>query len=214
MVRRSLASALALDLAITLAVGSSGPACEARHSSGDDDDELRAGDDDGDDSGDRAEFWCCLNHAYYECPDAEAVDACAGGFDLGACEAQCGPADVECMSGCVEQMNDAGFDPSSCDRDSAMDRECEGGGGGDGDSDSDADTDSDADADADSGTDCPCDCNTGLFCDPDPDFPDSECQCDNDCPGVLFCDCDSSFDTCDDDPLCGGHMCDCDPDCF
>lgn len=202
--RRALIRLL-ISLGLSFAVGL---ACGNRGGGGDDDDDDASGQD---------QYWCCLNGSYYTCPNAAAVDACAGGFDLGGCQAACAPGDFACLDACMDQMNAANPDPSGCDRNAGRDSACEGGGDADADSDADTDADSDADTDADSDADadgdCPCGCNTGPFCDPDPDFPDTDCDCDNDCPDVLYCDCDANFDVCDDDP-CDGHMCDCDPSCF
>lgn len=72
--------------------------------------------DGSDGGGSSEEVWCCLNGAYYDCPDAEAGQAC------------------------FENM-----EPGSCTRDSSRDSECDqdgggsGGGSGDGGGDSDSD---------------------------------------------------------------------------
>ena len=59
---------------------------------------------------------CCVNGAFYDCPDPAAVDRCVGAF-------------TRCLSGCgmtcVEEcMQSSPPDPSGCRRDSARDGEC------------------------------------------------------------------------------------------
>lgn len=59
---------------------------------------------------------CCLNGAFYACPDASAVDRCAGAFTR--CLMAC---DFTCTDTC---MSESPPDPSSCRRDPARDGEC------------------------------------------------------------------------------------------
>ncbi|MFK8003173.1 MAG: hypothetical protein AB8H86_26625 [Polyangiales bacterium] len=59
---------------------------------------------------------CCINGAYYECPNAAALDQCAGRF--ARCVSACG---MSCMEECLQSDPP---DPSSCTRVTGRDGEC------------------------------------------------------------------------------------------
>ena len=59
---------------------------------------------------------CCINGAFYACPDAASIDRCAGAFTR--CLAAC---DFSCMDACLSSNPP---DPSSCTRTPARDGEC------------------------------------------------------------------------------------------
>ncbi|MCB9615581.1 MAG: hypothetical protein H6721_03425 [Sandaracinus sp.] len=59
---------------------------------------------------------CCINGAFYECPDAASVDLCVGRFTR--CISGCG---LSCMESCLQSDPP---DPSGCSRTPARDGEC------------------------------------------------------------------------------------------
>lgn len=59
---------------------------------------------------------CCINGAFYECPDAASVDLCVGRF--ARCIGGCG---LTCMESCLQSDPP---DPSGCSRISSRDDEC------------------------------------------------------------------------------------------
>ncbi|NOY93931.1 MAG: hypothetical protein GXP55_22335 [Deltaproteobacteria bacterium] len=59
---------------------------------------------------------CCVNGAFYACPNAGAVDQCVGRFTR--CISGCG---LECIEQC---MSTDPPDPSACTRDASRDGEC------------------------------------------------------------------------------------------
>jgi hypothetical protein len=66
---------------------------------------------------------CCLNGAFYGCPDKASFDKCAG-FDIGACLAACAPGDFSCFDKCNQMEAMSTHDPSSCNRDATRDPQC------------------------------------------------------------------------------------------
>ncbi|MCA9676822.1 MAG: hypothetical protein H6709_06540 [Kofleriaceae bacterium] len=62
---------------------------------------------------------CCVNGAFYACPDAGAVDRCSGEFSR--CTMSCMSSDDPA---CVE--NCPAPDPSACSRDAGQDATCPG----------------------------------------------------------------------------------------
>ncbi|TNF37268.1 MAG: hypothetical protein EP329_03620 [Deltaproteobacteria bacterium] len=64
---------------------------------------------------------CCVNGAFYACPNAAAATQCLGQpFDLANCLGECTGAD-----GCEEECaRKYGPDPSSCQRDATADASC------------------------------------------------------------------------------------------
>ncbi len=59
---------------------------------------------------------CCINGAFYECPDAASVDLCVGRF--ARCIGGCG---LSCMESCLQSDPP---DPSGCSRIPSRDGEC------------------------------------------------------------------------------------------
>ena len=72
-------------------------------------------------------FSCCINGAFYTCPDSAAADQCAGAGGLDACLAECGMGpdsfpDFGCEEACFNGVGDP--DPSACARDESKDGTC------------------------------------------------------------------------------------------
>ncbi len=66
------------------------------------------------------EYHCCVNRAYYDCPDAGAVARCAPP-ELAGCLMNCGLMDASCPEGCLSRYP---VDPSDCSRDPSRDTNC------------------------------------------------------------------------------------------
>lgn len=62
---------------------------------------------------------CCINNAYYDCPNADAVYTCSGAFM--ACMMDCGMMDMDCPQKCDQTHP---LDPSKCSRNSSKDNTC------------------------------------------------------------------------------------------
>lgn len=62
---------------------------------------------------------CCVNGAYYDCPNADAVYECSGAFM--SCMMSCGLMDMDCPEQC---MSSHPMDPSSCSRNGSQDNTC------------------------------------------------------------------------------------------
>ncbi len=60
-------------------------------------------------------YSCCLNDVYFACADKASFDKCAG-FDFGACDMACSPADFACHQQCASQAANAKHDPSACNQ--------------------------------------------------------------------------------------------------
>jgi sulfur relay (sulfurtransferase) complex TusBCD TusD component (DsrE family) len=65
------------------------------------------------------EATCCINGAFYECPDADAVYQCSGAFM--ACMSACDFTDPSCADRCLRSHP---FDPSRCQRTPSRDATC------------------------------------------------------------------------------------------
>lgn len=66
------------------------------------------------------EYHCCVNRAYYDCPDAGAVARCAPP-ELAGCLMNCGMMDASCPEGCLDRYPP---DPSDCSREAPRDSQC------------------------------------------------------------------------------------------
>jgi hypothetical protein len=67
-----------------------------------------------------SEIRCCVNGAYYACPDAAALDRCGGAFSR--CVMGCmSSSDMRCEDRCFQSSPP---DPSVCRRDSSRDSTC------------------------------------------------------------------------------------------
>ena len=66
------------------------------------------------------EYHCCVNRAYYDCPDPAAVARCAPP-ELAGCLMNCGVMDASCPEDCLSRYP---VDPSDCSRDSSRDTRC------------------------------------------------------------------------------------------
>ena len=64
---------------------------------------------------------CCINGAYYACPDMAAVNKCAPP-ELGGCMMNCDMMDMSCPDQCLQSYPP---DPSSCSRDTSKDASCQ-----------------------------------------------------------------------------------------
>ena len=62
---------------------------------------------------------CCVNGAYYDCPDGDAIYQCSGAFM--ACMMSCGMMDFDCPEQC---MSSHPMDPSRCSRTGSQDNTC------------------------------------------------------------------------------------------
>ena len=63
---------------------------------------------------------CCVNGAFYACPDLAAVNKCGG--ETAACFSKCmGSSDMKCAERCMAEHPP---DPSSCTRDTSRDGQC------------------------------------------------------------------------------------------
>ncbi len=77
-----------------------------------------AGSSGGDSAGSGGDY-CCVNDAYYECPNAKEAYDCTGEFM--ACMLDCDITDPSCIETCDR---DHPIDPSGCDRAPSRDGEC------------------------------------------------------------------------------------------
>ena len=76
--------------------------------------------DEGDSSDGTQSANCCVNGAYYECPDAGAASVCIGEpMSLMSCLNDCSSS--SCEQSCLDQH---GPDPSQCTRDMSRDGNC------------------------------------------------------------------------------------------
>lgn len=71
-------------------------------------------------NGGQSEEYCCVNGAYYSCPNAMAVAQCAPP-QLASCLISCGMTDFQCPESCLSQYPP---DPSACSRQAGRDGDC------------------------------------------------------------------------------------------
>lgn len=69
-------------------------------------------------SGSGNSYTCCINDAFYLCPNKAAFDQCAG-FDIDGCMSACSFDDFECQDACFASWTSSDHDPSACEEDPA-----------------------------------------------------------------------------------------------